>query len=60
MSMSDIVSALSTTIWPIAGLILFAALFAAIVFKTYRLTPPEEHDEASRIPLDDDTPVTPR
>jgi len=60
MSMSDIVSGLGTTSWPIAGLLLFAGLFAAIVFRTFRMTPPEEHDEASRIPLDEDTPVTPR
>ena len=36
------------------------ALFGAIILKTYVFTPPEDHEDASRIPLDDDHPVNPR
>ena len=59
MSMSDIVSSLRATVWPIAGLFIFAGLFLAIIVHTWRITPKQDHEDASRIPLEDE-PVKPR
>jgi hypothetical protein len=60
MSLTDIVSGLRATVWPIAALIIFATLFLVILVRTFVLTPRKDHDDASRIPLSDDEPVTPR
>lgn len=44
-------------IYPQIGLIIFLAVFAGVVWNTFRKGRKAELEEAGRIPLDDFTPV---
>lgn len=60
MRLSDIMAAAGLAGWAQAALILFLVAFVAIVIAVLAPSRRREYDRASRIPLDDDHPVTPR
>ena len=58
MHLSDLMRGHSLAWYPIAALILFVAVFLAIIVRVM-LMPKKKADEIARVPLEDDV-VTPR
>jgi cbb3-type cytochrome oxidase subunit 3 len=52
--MTDIISSLGLTAFPIAGLVIFLAVFLAVVFRVARPSRKAELERAGLIPLTDE------
>lgn len=50
--LSSIVSSMNLTFWPQVALVIFFAVFVAVVIRLWR-TDPQELDKTSRLPLDE-------
>lgn len=60
MRLSDIMANAGLAGWAQAALILFLVAFLAILVAVFAPSRRREFDRASRMPLDDENPVTPR
>lgn len=60
MRLSDIMANAGLAGWAQVALILFLIAFAVILVAIFAPSRRREFDRASRMPLDDDHPVTPR
>jgi cbb3-type cytochrome oxidase subunit 3 len=60
MKLSDIMAAAGLAGWAQAALVLFLVAFLAILVRVFSPSRRREFDQASRMPLQDDHPVTPR
>lgn len=60
MRLSDIMAGAGLAGWAQVALVLFLVAFVAILVAIFAPSRRAEFDRASRIPLDDHTPVTPR
>jgi len=54
MSMSDIISHLGLTLYPIAGMVIFLSVFVGVVVRVMQHKRREELDRAATLPLEDD------
>lgn len=54
MRLTDIMSAADLSVWPQIALVIFLAIFTAVVIKTFAKSQQKSHDEASFLPLEDD------
>lgn len=60
MRLSDIMANAGLAGWAQVALILFLVAFLVILVAVFAPSRRREFDRASRMPLDDDTPVSPR
>ena len=60
MRLSDIMGAANLSVYAEIAMILFIVAFAAIVLMTFAPGRQKTFDAASRMPLDDEHPQTPR
>lgn len=60
MKLSDIMSHAGLAIYAEVALVIFLVAFLAIAWRVLRPSRKAGYDAAARMPLDDDTPVTPR
>ncbi|MHB1311915.1 MAG: cbb3-type cytochrome oxidase subunit 3 [Gemmatimonadaceae bacterium] len=60
MKLSDIMSAAGLSAYAEIAMILFIVAFVAIVINTFAPSRQKTYDAASRMPLDDEHPQTPR
>ncbi len=60
MKLSDIMSAANLSAYAEIAMVLFIAAFVAIVISIFRPGRQQTFDAASRMPLDDEHPQTPR
>ncbi len=60
MKLSDIMGAANLSVYAEIAMILFIAAFVVIVIKTFAPGRQKTFDAASRMPLDDEHPQTPR
>lgn len=58
MRLSDIMGNMDLTIWPQVALVIFIGLFIGIVIRTFSKSRRPAQEEASRIPLQDDSEHT--
>jgi cbb3-type cytochrome oxidase subunit 3 len=56
MRLSELMSQMSPTTFTVIGLVLFIAVFAAVVVRAYWPGTAAEHDRANRLPLEGDQP----
>jgi len=54
MKMSDVVSSLGLSVYPIVALVLFLLVFAGVVYRVSRRGAREELSDAARLPLHDE------
>ena len=57
MRLSDIMGKADLASYAEVAVIIFFVVFMAIVIHTFRRSRKQEHDDAAKIPLDDDVPV---
>ena len=60
MKLSDIMSYAQLSVYTEVALVLFLGVFIAITIRTFLPTRRRELDAAARLPLEDDTVLTPR
>lgn len=60
MRLSEIMSHAGLAGYAVVGLVIFFIVFVAVAIRVLSPARKREYDEASRMPLDDDTPVNPR
>lgn len=60
MRMTDVISALGLTIFPIVALVLFLAAFVAVLLQVTSKARRSEFDRAASLPLADDASTTKR
>ena len=60
MKLSDIMGAAGLSVYAEIAMLLFLAAFIVIVFKLFSRRRQSTYDAASRMPLDDEHPQTPR
>ena len=60
MSLTDIMSGSGLSVYTEIALLLFLAAFIGIVWRAFSPSRSETLRRAARLPLDDDTPQTPR
>ncbi|MCC6899674.1 MAG: CcoQ/FixQ family Cbb3-type cytochrome c oxidase assembly chaperone [Polyangiaceae bacterium] len=60
MKLSDVMSAMGLAAYAEVSLVIFFAVFVAVVFHVYRRDLRAHWEQASRMPLDDDNPQHPR
>jgi cbb3-type cytochrome oxidase subunit 3 len=60
MKLSDIMGAANLSAYAEVAMILFLVAFAVILFTTFAPGRQKGYDDASRMPLDDEHPQTPR
>lgn len=60
MRLSEIMSHAGLALYAEVGLLIFFLVFVAIVVRVLMPSRRAEFDAAARMPLDDETPVTPR
>jgi cbb3-type cytochrome oxidase subunit 3 len=60
MKLSDIMGAAGLSVYAEIAMILFIVAFVAIVIATFAPSRQKTYDAASRMPLDDEHPQTPR
>lgn len=53
MSLSDLMSGMKLSTWPIMALILFAVVFASVIWRTFRKSARKDLAETAQLPLDD-------
>lgn len=53
MSLSDLMSSMDLTVWPLMALVLFGAAFVAILVRTFRSGSRAEQERAAGLPLDE-------
>lgn len=53
MSLSDLMSGMRLSDWPTMALVLFAAVFVSVLWRTFRRSARQQHSETARLPLDD-------
>lgn len=53
MSLSDLMSGMKLSTWPILALVLFAAVFVSVLWRTFRRSARQDHAESAQLPLDD-------
>lgn len=51
--MSDLMSGMKLSTWPIMALGLFAIVFVALVWRTFRKSERAAHNSTAQLPLDD-------
>ena len=56
MRLSELMSNMDLSFWPQVALIIFVAIFAGVVVKTFAKSQQTKHEAASRMPLEDDVP----
>jgi len=56
MRLSELVSQMTTTTFTVIGLVLFVAVFAGVVARTYWPGSAAEQDRARSLPLEGDQP----
>jgi cbb3-type cytochrome oxidase subunit 3 len=60
MKLSDVVSAAGLSWYAEVALVLFILAFVLVLWRVFKPSAKAKYDQASRIPLDDDNPQTPR
>jgi len=53
MSLSDLMSGMKLSSWPIMALVLFAAVFVSVLWRTFRRSARKDMAETAQLPLDD-------
>ncbi len=53
MSLSDLMSGMKLSTWPIMALVLFSTVFVMVIWRTFRKTARADHDATAQLPLDD-------
>lgn len=54
MSLSELMSHADLSLWPQVGLILFMAIFAGVLVKTFAKSQQGKHEAARFLPLEDE------
>jgi cbb3-type cytochrome oxidase subunit 3 len=53
MSLTDLMSGMKLSTWPIMALALFLAVFVSVMWRTFRKSARQDHAETAQLPLDD-------
>jgi cbb3-type cytochrome oxidase subunit 3 len=54
VSLTDIMSSMDLAVWPMAALVIFVGVFAAIMFRSFKRGSADVHRRAAQLPLSDD------
>ena len=57
MRLSELMSAADLDFWPQVALLMFMAIFVGVLVKTFSKSQQKNHEEASKLPLEDDEDV---